>query len=214
MRYKFHYFIVTCHSDMKPPRRKHYSLRFLNLRFVFMPFMTQLGSVWKNKVRSLDLTSRDIVIVQTGAWDLSKFELDQVMNEHVIAFKVALKRFRDELNKSHTPLFLITQPPFPDRKVQVVGRGNKNNVAIAAVNTLIVSTAVDLGVAVHDEFSLLLPRQDENVCASHYLCRTSDESRTLIGKAGVASLRLFAKCLCSNCSIHAPQPCTRTFDRL
>jgi len=129
-----------------------------------MPFMANLGALWRNKARQLNLSSHDVVIIQTGARGMSMVLLDEAINKKVATFRVELGKVRDELNRSRTPLFFITQPPFSDSLNGLEGRGNRNNVAIAAVNSLLVTVAVELGVPVHGVFRLLISRLEENVC--------------------------------------------------
>ena len=200
MRYKFDYLAVRCRGDLPLLPRKHDSSRFRNLVYIYVTFLRDYSDVWEVHLQSLKLSSADVVFIQTGSWDLAFKDLHQVMNENIALFRVGLKTIRDELATRRTPLFLFTEPPFTDHRCQQCNgkRGNKNNVAITALSALIVSTAGQLGIPVHDEFNLLLPRQSETVCGAHYLCRISSNSGVVTGPAGIASVELFAKCLC-NC---------------
>ena len=197
MRYKFHHFIATCHTNLTMPRKNHETLQFMNFRYMFTTYMKQLNGMWKNEIRPFNLTSHDAVMLQIGSWDMSHFRLNKVIDELVPDFKVALTEMRDGLRKSGTPFFLITEPPFPDRQEWLEARGNRNNIAIAALSTLFVSMAIELGIPVYDEFNILLPRQEETVCWAHYLCDNAEHSQAIIGKAGKESLMVFAKCLCN-----------------
>ena len=200
MRYKFDYLAIQCRGDLPLLPRKHDSSCFGNFCYIYVTYLCNYTNVWKKHLAPLKLTSADVVVIQTGSWDLAFKELHQVMNENIAQFRVGLKAIRDGLASHRTPLFLFTEPPFTDQRChQCHGkRGNKNNVAITALSASIVSTAAKLGIPVHDEFNLLLPRQSETVCGAHYLCRTASNSRTVIGPAGIASVELFVKCLC-NC---------------
>ena len=200
MRYKFDYLARHCRGDMPHLPQKHDSIRFGNFRYICVTYLHDYTTVWKKHLAPLKLTSADVVVIQTGSWDLAFKELHQVMTENIAQFRLSLIAIRDGLAHRGTLLFLFTEPPFMDQRCrQCHGkRGNKNNVVITALSASIVSTAASLGIPVHDEFNLLLPRQSETVCGAHYLCRTSSNSGTVTGPAGIASVELFVKCLC-NC---------------
>ena len=201
MRYKFDYLAIRCRGDMPLLPRKHDSSRFANFRYICVTYLSDYTTMWTKHLAPLNLTSADVVIIQTGSWDLASKKLRQVMNENIAQFRVGLKAIRDGLASRRTPLFLFTEPPFTDQRChQCHGkRGNKNNVAITTLSASIVSTAAKLGIPVHDEFNLILPRQSETVCGAHYLCRTSSNSGRVTGPAGIASVELFVTCLC-NCT--------------
>ena len=67
-------------------------------------------------------------------------------------------------------LVLLTPPPCPDGKEKVPIRGGWNNFSVAAFNQMLRMKAAHLNVDVFDEFSVILPRQNSNVCGSHYIC--------------------------------------------
>ena len=109
-------------------------------------------------------------------------------------FNNCLADTREKLIVRGASLVVVTLPPYSDLSTNG-DRGGRNNFAIGAFNSLITAAAVNLGLPVHDEFGVTLPRCEEFVCYSHYLCRLPEDKK-VHEPVGLVSSNMMLKSVC------------------
>ena len=194
MRYKADNIITRCYSLPLTVPKKHETMRVGNVHFIWRRFLAHYSTLWMEYLFPLNISSGDFVFVQTGAWDLNENELEYILGRGFALFIERLAYIRDRLIERGANLIIVTLPPYS--YISRNGdRGGRNNFSVAAFNALITSAAVRLGLRVHDEFGLILPRCEEFVCYSHYLCRIPEENK-MQGAAGLVSSNMMLKSVC------------------
>ena len=123
-------------------------------------------------------------------------KLDYILGRGIELFRSSLQHIRDMLLALEASLVVVTTTPYSDSSGNG-DRGSRNNFALAAFNSLVTSVAVGLGVPVHDEFGLIVPRCEEFVCYSHYLCRDPEVDNLMHGDAGLISNNMMLRSVCS-----------------
>ena len=194
MRYKADDLVTRCYSLPSTVPRKHASMTIGNIVFIWRRFLPDYEKLWTKYLSSLNISTGDIVFMQTGAWDLNQSKLDYILGPGLALFKKCLADTRDRLIGRGASLVVVTLPPYSDLSTNG-DRGGRNNFAIAAFNSLVTAAAVDLGLSVHDEFGVILPRCEEFVCYSHYLCRLPEDTK-VHGPVGLVSSNMMLKSVC------------------
>ena len=194
MRFKADDLITHCYSLPSTVPRKHESMTIGNIVFIWRRFLTDYAKVWREHLSPLNISSGDIVFVQTGAWDLNQKKLDYILGPGLALFNKCLADIRDMLTGRGASLVVVTLPPYSDLSTNG-DRGGRNNFAIAAFNALVTAAAVNLGLSIHDEFGVILPRSQVFVCHSHYLCRLSKDKK-VHGPVGLVSSNMMLKGVC------------------
>ena len=195
MRFKADYLFLNCYSLPSNVPRKHEGISVGNIDFIWLRFLAEYESAWAKYLQPLNITRGDIVFIQTGAWDFNRHRLDYVLGRGLELFKSGLKYIRDMLVKRGASLVLVTVPPYSELSHNP-DRGSRNNFALAAFNALVTSTAVNMAIPVHDEFGLILPRCEEFVCYSHYLCRDPKVDNLMDGEVGLISCNVMLRSVC------------------
>ena len=198
MRFKFDYIITACYEMPSNVPVQHNRLVVENVSFISVTRMSEFVVLWRMTLEKESLGERDMVIVQTGAHDMALACLHDTMG--VYAGKL-MKDLSDLRQKSLTcgfNLLVLTTPPFPEANIELKAKGNRNNFALAAFNRKLKMLLTEQGVEIFDEFSLLLPQQDNNACGCHYMCRgIVNNTNYIYGEAGMIAMRiLISKHLC------------------
>ena len=194
MRYKADDLFTRCHSITSPLPNKHESMTIGNIVFIWRRFLPDYEKLWTKYLSPLNISSGDIVFVQTGAWDLSQKKLEYILGPGLALFNKCLADIRDRLTGRGASLVVVTLPPYSYLSTNG-DRGERNNFAIAALNALVTAAAVNLGLSVHDEFGVILPHCEKFVCRSHYLCH-KPHYKMVKGPIGLVSSNMMLKSVC------------------
>jgi len=198
MRYKADYLSLLCYSLPLFVSRNHTTLHIGNVEFIWLRFLTEYESAWETHLRPLNITRGDIVFIQTGAWDLyvQGPSFDRTMGKSLDLFLSGLRYIRDMLLARGASLVLVTTPPHPDLWLSG-SRGHRNNFALAAFNAKLSFAALNMGIPVHDEFGLILPRCEENALNTHYLYRNPKDN-SMHGEVGLISANVMLRGVCGD----------------
>ena len=192
MRYKFNYLLEECYGRPTNLSQKHKSQSVGNLHYRWCSFADQFDGILSSNVT---FKRNDLVLLQTGAHDLARRGVAASMGRSIRRFVDTLAVFSDSSNKRGFKLVLLTSPPCADGKEEVPTRGGRNSFAVAAFNQMLRMKATHLKVDVFDEFSVILPRQNSNVCGTHYICYDIRYHK-ITGAVGVTSTQLMMAGLC------------------
>ena len=196
MRYKTDYIITSCYELPPVLERKYTSVNVENVNFVSISTMIQFATLWEKHIKKEKLDRRDVVIVQTGAHDMSANGVQYTMDEGVMSFVSALGDLQKKSAKYGFKLIVVTTPPYPPAVKQFSNKGSRNMCTLSALNRRMKSELSLRKVTVFDEFSILLAEQDNYVCGCHYLCRGINTTH-ITGTAGlIAASMLMSNHVC------------------
>ena len=193
VRFKFEYLLAECYKRPAGLIREHHKASVANLHYTWYRFSDQFGRILSD--RNVTFTENDLVIVQTGAQDTSSRGLAVAMSTGIRQFVAALAAFAEVSHRKGFKLVVLTSPPFHDIDTNAITMGGRNNFALAAFNEMIRVKAAYMGVEVFDEFSILLPRQEENTCGSHYICYDGN-LHNITGTVGVTAMQMTMASVC------------------
>ena len=194
MRFKFDYLLDECYKRPTDFAKKHGKASVGNLHYTWYRFSDQFGRILSD--RKDTFKKEDLVFVQTGAHDTSSRGLAAALSTGIRQFVAALAAFAEVSHRKGFKLVVLTSPPFHDIDTNAITMGGRNNFALAAFNEMIRVKAAYMGVEVFDEFSILLPRQAENTCNSHYICYNGS-LRKITGTVGVTTMQMTMANVCN-----------------
>ena len=194
MRFKFDYLMEECYERPASMEQKHFETSVGNIHYSWHRFSDQFGSILSDK--KVTFREKDLVFVQTGAHDTSTYGLAVAMSSGIRQFVESLAAFAEVSVRTGFKIVVLTSPPFRDIDSKMNTLGGRNNFALAAFNEMIRMKAADMGVEVFDEYSILLPRQDENTCGSHYICYNTHFQR-ITGTVGLTTMQMMMANLCN-----------------
>ena len=194
MRFKFDYLLDECYERPAGWIRKHGKASVGNLHYNWYRFSDQFGKILSD--RNDTFKKKDLVFVQTGAHDTCCRGLAVAMSTGIPQFVESLATFAEISHRKGFKLVVLTSPPFRDIDNKTNTMGGRNNFALAAFNEMIRVKAAYMGVEVFDEFSIILPRQDENTCNSHYICYNT-HFRKITGTVGVTTMQMTMANVCN-----------------
>ena len=182
MRYKSDHMVIQCFAMPRDVGRKHESMAVGNVEYIRVLYAKEFTSI-PHELSKRNLTKRDLVLVQTGAYDMFKYGLQKTLTLAVPVFSRALREIRDLSRKRGFRVVFVTSSSYPRNDTRTV-RGSRNNFALAAFNGSMNKEMVDIGVEIFDEFSAFLTHEEEAICGSHYLCRTIGDLKHVSGELG------------------------------
>ncbi|KAI0237916.1 hypothetical protein LSAT2_011462, partial [Lamellibrachia satsuma] len=194
MRFKFDYLLDECYKRPTDLAKKHGKACVGNLHYTWYRFSDQFGRILSD--RKDTFKKKDLVFLQTGAHDTSSRGLAVAMSTGIRQFIESLSAFAEVSHRKGFKLVVLTSPPFRDIDNKTNTMGGRNNFALAAFNEMIRVKAAYMGVEVFDEFSILLPRQDENTCNSHYICYNG-KLQKITGTVGVTTMQMTMANVCN-----------------
>ena len=194
MRFKFDYLLDECYERPADLTRKHHKASVGNLHYTWYRFSDEFGRILSDRNDTFE--KKDLVFVQTGAHDTSSRGLAVAMSTGIRQFVESLAAFAEVSHRKGFKLVVLTSPPFRDIDNKTNTMGGRNNFALAAFNEMIRVKAAYMGVEVFDEFSILVPRQDENTCNSHYICYNT-HLRKITGTVGVTTMQMTMANVCN-----------------
>ena len=192
MRFKFDYLMEECYERPANLSQKHSSTSVGNLHYRWCTYADQFDRIFLSNVK---FKRNDLVLLQTGAHDLARRGMAASMGASIRRFVETLAVFSDSSKRRGFKLVLLTSPPCPDGKKEVGTRGGRNTFAVAAFNQMLRAKAAHLNVDVFDEFSVILPRQNSNICNSHYICYNMHLHK-ITGAVGVTTTQMMMAGFC------------------
>ncbi|MEG7522883.1 MAG: hypothetical protein M3H12_07270, partial [Chromatiales bacterium] len=188
MRYKSDHMVIQCLEMPRAVGRKHLSMAVGNIEYIRRLYANDFRSI-PNELLQRNLTKGDVVLVQTGGYDMFNKGLQKSLAFAVPVFSQVLREIRDLSRKRGFRIVFVTSPSYP-RSDSRTARGSRNNFALAAFNGSMKKEAIDIGVEIFDEFSTFLTHEEEAVCGGHYLCRTVGDLSHVSGELGKTAAEL------------------------
>ena len=153
---------------------------------------------YETATRNANLTKADVVLIQMGAHTMAFNGLQKTITAAVPAFSRVLRKVSEVSRTRGFRVVYVTSPAYPRRCNEKLGRGSRNNFALAAYQSSVMKAIVATGFEIFDEFSAFLPHEEEavcGVCGAHYLCRKHgvlDHVWGEMGKTGAEILLAYA----------------------
>ena len=194
MRFKFDYLMDVCYKRPAGLLFKHQDVNVGNLHYSWYQYSNDFGRILSN--RKATFKKKDLVFLQTGAHDTTSLGLVVSMSTRIRQFVDLLAAFAEVSQRKGFKLVVLTSPPSRDSDDGVNTLGGHNNFALAAFNEVIRVKAANMGVEVFDEFSIILPRQDENICGTHYICYNK-HIKKITGSVGVTAVQMMMTNVCN-----------------
>ena len=196
MRFKADYLFLHCCSQTLTAPLRHETLSMCNISFIWMRYIADCKSMWKNNLQQLNITGGDIVFLQTGSWDLCRpgQRFDYIMEHGRDMLQSCLKDIKGKLSSRGAKFVIVTTPPYGN----LLGgypRGHRNNFALTVFNAMVTSAAVNLAIPVHDEFGIILPRCEHHISGTHYIIRRLKDNK-IRGEVGIISANMMLRNLC------------------
>lgn len=199
MRYNMDYISSSC-TSLLGMERKHGRLRLGKVKYLYAGFLSDhlidlnrlVIYAKSDSEKNLHLTGlRNVLIFQFGAWDLGRMYTKHPESGHRYLLKniPKLAKALEKLSKSSpswstAKIIWITPMPYPDRS-DMSGRQFRNNHILPAAICAFREATSHLNIEVLDAFSMINPRNDEDVCSGHYLCRVYPENHNRTTHPGV-----------------------------
>ena len=173
MRFKADHIIIQCYMIPKSVARKHSSVTIGNVELIYRRKATDFKHL-AEELASRNLTKADVILIQTGAHNMAFDGLRKTITAAVPAFSRVLRKVSEVSRTRGFRVVYVTSPAYPRRCNEKLGRGSRNNFALAAYHSSVMKAVVATGFEIFDEFSAFLPHEEEAVCqacGAHYLCR-------------------------------------------
>jgi len=145
---------------------------------------------------------RSYTVLDSGAWVLASQNISSLIVYMTEVFKelnnLKTNNSRDYPEIFRNPIFWQTIPAFRPYHPDLNFKGNRNNFAIAAVNSWAQIHLENLGIIVIDLFTLSRTMEHMRGCGDHYLCHpSSKENQDMYGTAGITAAKMIFHKLCT-----------------
>ena len=183
-RYKFDHIAYLCYKMPVDLKRKHQSFTTENIHFLWVVRIEEFPKLWDDSLSKEKLGKRDVVILQTGAHDISSSGIQHTM-AGVPTLVAVIREIHKKSLKYGFRVLYVTTPPV-NVHAPVCPKGSGNSFALAAFNRRLKLDLMKANVKVFDEFNFLLVQHDNVVCGCHYLCMTKRNKVSRIeGNVGI-----------------------------
>ena len=196
MRYKYSYVVQQCYNqtgvglDAKDDA-------FGNIHYKRIHFVRDFRAFLDTDVGRVSFGPTDLLLVQTGAFDIARNGLRSLITKSIDRYIDTLKYIRNMTHILSSNLVVVTQPPFPFHQTGIQEDGDRNCFCIAAYTRLLKEKLLLNRFNVFDEFSILRPQSEKNICNSHYVCPMYDgNTYGVYGDVGVTAARLLMSHVC------------------
>lgn len=172
-----YYFMELCqnlpYSGKLGNAKTHNNLKVSNIHFKWLNYANNLSEFFNNISQDTSTVHHnDVILFQTGAWDLAYSGFDNFSKIIVPELISAVSDFlKSNSTWKQARLMWYNIIAYPDMSSQ--GRMFRNNHIIAALNWNMTENFRKLGVEIIDTFSLTFPWSVGHVCNMHYFCRES-----------------------------------------
>ena len=194
MRYKFDYIVQTCYNPGGnfPKLQRHKNLIFVPLQYAEDSLKSLMSTVGK-----LKLTGMDMLFVQSGSWNLAFRGLKRMMDSSIKSYVDALLAVRTKTGIPRANLVVVTEPPFAMHESVTHASGDRNNYCIAAAMRKLKSILRVHDFNIYDEFAIIQPQSENDICAVHYICPVFDgRNYSVYGEIGITSAKLMIAHAC------------------
>ena len=207
MRYKFAYIAWECFNvtgvgftgNGEPIENVHYYQYFRSENFTHS---------FKRYLKNIRLVESDVLLVQTGAHDLAAVGGLSTFVDSMTTYVDALVDVRNRSKLLRRNFVVVTQPPFPMHATGMRMIGDRNNFCIAAAVNRLKQLVAKHDFEIFDEFSILRPVSERDLCTGHYICPMSNgRSYRVYGDVGFTALRMMISHVCKANTRWLAPPC-------
>ena len=196
MRYKYSYVVQQCYNqtgvglDAKDDA-------FANIHYQRIHFVRDFRAFLDTDVGRESFGPTDVLLVQTGAFDIARNGLRSLIKKSIDRYIETLTDIRNKTRILASNFVVVTQPPFPFHQTGIQEDGDRNCFCIAAYTRLLKEKLLLHRFNVFDEFSILRPQSEKNICNSHYVCPMYDgKTYGVYGDVGVTAAKLLMSHVC------------------
>ena len=207
MRYKFSYIAYQCFNitgvgftgNREPVGNVHYYQFFRSENFTHS---------FKRYLKDIQLVESDVLLVQTGAHDLAGVGGLSSFVDTMATYVDALVAARKGSKVLRRNFVVVTPPPFPMHATGMRMTGDRNNFCIAASVNRLKQLLAKHEFEIFDEFSILRPVSERDLCTGHYICPMSNGGTYgVYGDVGFAAVRLMISHVCKANTRWLAPPC-------
>ena len=207
MRYKYAYIAKQCYNrtgvgfsgNTNPVTKNVQFVEFLQAEHFTKSFRRRLGDI--------QFGDNDVLLVQTGAHDLARKGLSYFMDsmeKYVDAF-VAV---RNKAKVRRHNFVVLTPPPFPMHATVTRKKGDRNSFCVAASVRRLKQLLAKHDFEVFDEFSILRPVAERDLCTGHYICPMfNGKTFDVYGDVGFTGVHLMMSHVCKDNKRWLSPPC-------
>ncbi|KAI0229481.1 hypothetical protein LSAT2_020100 [Lamellibrachia satsuma] len=197
MRYKYAYIAKQCYNrtgvgfsgNIKPITK--------NIQFAEFLLAENFTKCFRHHLGDIQLGGNDVLLVQTGAHDLARKGLSYFMDS-MEKYVDVLVDVRNKTKIRRHNFIVLTPPPFPMHATVTRTKGDRNSFCIAASVRKLKQLLAKHNFEVFDEFSILRPVAERDLCTGHYICPIfNGKSFDVYGDVGFTGVRLMMSHVCT-----------------
>ena len=193
MRYVFDYVAEQCYHRKIPGFFYISHAAIENLVYLHRSFNIEFDTLTRRRIFGIKLRKDDVIFTQLGSHSLAKHGLKHMLDTEIKEHVKTLVALRKGAGVPASNFVVVIQPPFPYQHTS----GNRNSACVAVATRQLKSLLAVHKFNVFDQFSILRPQQEQDVCFGHYMCRTFNGKHTRVyGGVGIHVAKLMMAHVC------------------
>ena len=196
MRYKYAYIAKQCYNRTGVGFNGKINPVTKNVQYAEFFLATNFTESFSRHIGDIQLGDNDVLLVQTGAHDLAFKGLSYFMDS-MVKYVDALAAVRNKAKVRRHNFIVLTPPPFPMHATVTRKNGDRNSFCVAASVRRLKQLLAKHDFEVFDEFSILRPVAERDLCTGHYICPIfNGKTFDVYGDVGFTSVRLMISHVC------------------
>ena len=197
IRYVFDYIAEQCYNRKKTGFFYLSHAAIENLVYLVGNYNNEFDRLTRRRIFGITLRKDDVIFTQWGTHPLVKPGLKHTLDPAIKKQVKALVALRKKAGVPASNFVVVTQPPLPYHETGLGYNGNRNSACVAVVTRQFKSLLAVHNFNVFDQFSILRPQQEQDVCFGHYMCRTFNGKHTRVyGGVGIHVAKLMMAHVC------------------
>ena len=197
IRYVFDYVAEQCYHRQTPGFSSSSHAAIENLVYLHSSFNTEFDTLTRKEIFGIKLRKDDLIFTQWGIHSLVRRGLKSMLDTEIKEHVKTLVALRKGAGVPAYNFVVVIQPPFPYHKRGFGYNGNRNSACVAVATRQFKSLLAAHNFSVFDQFSILRPQQEHDLCAGHYMCRTFNGKQTRVyGGVGIHVAKLMMVPVC------------------
>ena len=198
MRYTFTYIARMCYNAQPPVLMEPVDRTIANMEYLATKFEGDFVDLTTRPIFSTPFRHNDVIFAQWGSHNLAFRGLSHTATTGLQTYVKALVAIRKKTQIIPSNFVVVTQPPFPYHETGSRCGGDRNIVCIAVITRLLKSMLAPHRFNVFDQFSILRPQSENDLCVAHYICPMfNGEFSKDYGDVGIPVARLMINHVCT-----------------
>ena len=197
MRYVFDYVAEQCYHRKIPGFFYSSHAAIENLVYLQRSFNIEFDTLTRRRIFGIKLRKDDVIFTQLGSHSLVKQGLKHMLDTEIKEHVKTLVALRKGAGVPASNFVVVIQPPLPYHETGLRHNGNRNSACVAVATRQFKSLLAVHKFNVFDQFSILRPQQEQDVCFGHYMCRTFNGKHIRVyGGVGIHVAKLMMAHMC------------------